>query len=151
MMKIFLTILLAALASAEISAALAPPRRQNNGEQIRTPEKGSPERKAILDAVRRKLKTSTQFEVDHLKVSGRWAFFRGNAVVFTDGEKVETDSVQALLERREEAAGVGRWAVVEIWNLEQSGTAEMAQNFARRVRKRAADEGVPKEILPAEL
>jgi hypothetical protein len=116
-------------------------------DRVYTPEKGTPERKAILDAVRAKLKTGNQFEVDHLKVNQRWAYFRGNAVVFTEGEKVETDSVQALLERRN-ANGKSAWMVIEVWNLEQQSTEESFRKFTERVRKRQKAEGIPEMILP---
>src|SRR5262245_32169727 len=43
-----------------------------------TPEKGSPERKAIVDALRvpveRKLRQEVIFKIDHLKVMNGWAF-----------------------------------------------------------------------------
>ena len=48
---------------------------------VYTPDKGSPERKQILDALRgpveAELKKSVVFKVDHLKVQGEWAFLRG--------------------------------------------------------------------------
>jgi hypothetical protein len=50
-------------------------------EQAYTPKVGSPERKAILgalrSAVRSELKKPVVFRVDHLKVQGGWAFMRG--------------------------------------------------------------------------
>ena len=51
------------------------------GQTVHTPEKGSPERKAILDALRvpveRKLKQKIVFAADHFNVSGNWAFLGG--------------------------------------------------------------------------
>jgi len=48
-----------------------------NGE-LYTPEKGSPERKAILDSLRtpveKKLKQPVIFKIDHFKVQNGWAF-----------------------------------------------------------------------------
>ncbi len=45
---------------------------------VYTPDKGSPERKAILDSLRvpveKKLKQTLVFKVDHLKVQNGWAF-----------------------------------------------------------------------------
>lgn len=45
------------------------------------PEKGSPERKAIVDALRapveKQLKLSVIFKIDHLKVHNNWAFLNG--------------------------------------------------------------------------
>ncbi len=46
-----------------------------------TPERGSQERKAILDALRipveKELKASVIFKIDHFKVQGNWAFLTG--------------------------------------------------------------------------
>jgi len=46
-----------------------------------TPERGSPERKAIVDALRipvkRQLKQDLIFKIDHLKVERGWAFLLG--------------------------------------------------------------------------
>jgi len=57
------------------SAALAA------GQTVHTPEKGSPERKAILDALRipveRELKQKIVFAAEHFNVSGNWAFLGG--------------------------------------------------------------------------
>jgi len=69
--------------------------------QTYTPKQGTPERKAILDAVRKRLDITSQFSVDHLKINGDWAYFRGNEVFIDGGERQETDlSVAVLLQRR---------------------------------------------------
>src|SRR4051794_38415350 len=48
---------------------------------VYTPEKGSPERKAILDALRlpveKRLKQKVIFATDNFNVSGNWAFIAG--------------------------------------------------------------------------
>jgi hypothetical protein len=50
-------------------------------QKVYTPEKGSSERTAILDALRvpveRELKQKIQFSVEHFNVSGNWAFLSG--------------------------------------------------------------------------
>ena len=50
-------------------------------ERAQTPGPGSPERKAVLDALRvpveKRLKRKVVFKVDELKVLGGWAFVRG--------------------------------------------------------------------------
>lgn len=52
-----------------------------SAQTVYTPEKGSPERKAILDAlgvpVERDLKQKIVFITDDLKVQGTWAFVSG--------------------------------------------------------------------------
>lgn len=55
-----------------------------------TPEKGSPERKAILDALRipveRELKQKIVFVADNFKVQGTWAFVGGSPQNASGGE-----------------------------------------------------------------
>ena len=50
-------------------------------QSVHTPEKGSPERKAILDALRipveRELKQPIVFAADHFNVTATWAFLGG--------------------------------------------------------------------------
>jgi len=52
-----------------------------SAQQVRTPDKGSPERKAILDALRtpveRDLKQKVVFVADTFNVFGNWAFVSG--------------------------------------------------------------------------
>ena len=52
-----------------------------NSQQVYTPEKGSAERKAILDALRvpveKQLKQKIVFVTDKLNVQGTWAFVSG--------------------------------------------------------------------------
>ena len=51
------------------------------GQKVYTPEKGSAERKAILDALRvpveKELKQKVQFAINDFNVSGTWAFVSG--------------------------------------------------------------------------
>lgn len=55
-----------------------------------TPEKGSAERAAILNALRvpveKELKQKIQFSVEHLKVQGNWAFLSGASQNMSGGE-----------------------------------------------------------------
>jgi len=52
-----------------------------SAQSVYTPDKGSPERKAILDALRvpveRDLKQKVVFATDHFKVQGTWAYVSG--------------------------------------------------------------------------
>jgi hypothetical protein len=65
---------------AAVSAAAA---------QVHSPEKNSAERKAILDALRvpveKELKQKIVFVVEHLNVSGTWAFVAGEPQSPTSG------------------------------------------------------------------
>lgn len=51
-------------------------------QTVYTPEKGSPERKAILDALRipveRELRQKIIFAAEHFNVAGNWAFLGGD-------------------------------------------------------------------------
>ena len=52
-----------------------------SAQEARTPAPGSAERKTIADSLRapveKELKQKVVFKIDHLKVSGSWAFLRG--------------------------------------------------------------------------
>ena len=52
-----------------------------SAQSVRTPEKGSAERAAVLEALRapveKDLKQKIVFNVDHLRVAGTWAFVGG--------------------------------------------------------------------------
>lgn len=65
------------LAALMIAAAVSTAAAQ----QVRTPEKGSPERKAILDALRvpveKDLRQQIVFSVSDMRVAGNWAFVGG--------------------------------------------------------------------------
>ena len=91
-----------------------------------TPAPGSAERKAITDSLRapveRELKQKVVFKIDHLKVSGTWAFLRGVPQQSGGGEidysktayreRVEDgtfdDGIVALLRKK-----AGKWQVVK--------------------------------------
>lgn len=148
----FVLILIFALSNCEYTLAGVQTKKpmEKSASETYTPLPNSPERKALLDAVRRKLNIQNQFSVDHLKVNQRWAYFSGNAVVFFDGERQEVNSVKALLERRS-VRGKLSWVVVEIWTLEQMGTEQAFRRFVDRVMKRRKLENVPESIFPTEL
>jgi hypothetical protein len=94
--------------------------------QSYTPERGTPERQAITDALRvsvqKQLKTKVIFKIDHLKVQNAWAFLRGvpqqanGSAVDYHGTPYQTaiaagafdDSIVALLHKRG-----GKWQVVK--------------------------------------
>ena len=61
-----------------------------SAQSVYTPEKGSPERKAILDALRipveRDLKQKVVFVADNFNVFGNWAFVGGTPQNLTGGE-----------------------------------------------------------------
>ncbi len=92
--------------------------------QVYTPKRGTAERTAILAPVRSlleaKIKKKVIFVVDHMKVEGTWAFFKGTPKTGTGGpinykgtvlesEAEEADEMTVALLRK---VG-GKWTVVE--------------------------------------
>jgi hypothetical protein len=93
---------------------------------VRTPERGSPERKAIMDALRvpteKQLKQPVIFKIEHLKVQSGWAFVRaypqrpdGGAIDYTKTEYQEAIEAGAF---DEGVIGLlrdtgGKWKVIQ--------------------------------------
>lgn len=117
-------ILRPALLLAAILAVTAPAAAQ----RVRTPERGSPERTAILDglrqAVEREIGVSLRFEVRDLRVLNGWAFadvrpldprgggrydYAGTPLEEEWREGLMDDGIYALLRLRN-----GRWRAVEV-------------------------------------
>jgi hypothetical protein len=117
--------------------------------RVTSPPRGSALRTALIDAVRRQVKTSSRFRVDHVGVAGRWAFLRATEVVSLErGEQQETDlTVAALLEL---PAGAAAWRVVDYWTLPTEGVRPLA-GFKRRVLERLRVERLPSTLLPGDL
>ena len=141
--------LLLASCCAFVSPALA-----QSGEAAKaatTPAQGSPERKAILDAVRVRLQSKSQFKVYHLKLKGKWAYFHGGEVVDAGaGELQETDlDVKALLERKQ-IRGKPLWTVAELWTLPTDDKFPH-KNFVARALRRRKLSGTPADIFPADM
>lgn len=116
-----------------------------------TPAQGSPERKAMLDAVRVRLQLKSQFKVYHLKLKGNWAYFHGGEVVDAgEGELQETDlDVKALLERKQ-INGKPLWVVAELWTLPTDDKFPY-KNFVARTRRRQKLSGTPADIFPSDM
>ncbi len=135
---------------AALGGAVVAVTKAQEVTRATTPAQGSAERKALLDAVRARLKIKSQFKVYHLKMQGDWAFFHGGEVVDADGELQETDlDVEALMQRKV-VGGKAAWYVAEIWTLPTDDTLSRAE-FARRVRRRQQEGRVPADILPEDL
>jgi hypothetical protein len=131
------------------SLRLAAPAGADSTVRVTTPAQGSKQRSALLAAVRLRLKTSSRFKVDHVRVAGRWAFLRATEIVPLDGgEQQETDlSVAALLEQPATSA---TWRVVEIWTL-PGASEHPLESFKRRVHERLRVERLPTALLPDDL
>lgn len=97
----------------------------NFAQTVTTPEKGSAERTAILNALRvpveKELKQKIQFAVENFNVQGNWAFLDGASQTMTGGEpnfkntqyqgRIDVDAfdnnIFALLKKT-----AGKWKVV---------------------------------------
>ena len=116
-----------ALSPVLLAAATVPVMAQAGGDGpgVHTPKVGSPERKALMDALRvpveRDLKMPVTFLITHpeifLRVDGNWAFVGGEyrhadgtPVKITDAQDASgfSNQVTALLHRVH-----GKWQVVE--------------------------------------
>jgi len=124
---------------------------QSNTGKATTPAQGSPERKAVLDAVRVRLQLKSQFKVYHLKLNGNWAYFHGGEVVDAgEGELQETDlDVKALLERKQ-IDGKPLWVVAELWTLPTDDKFSY-KSFVARTRRRQKLSNTPADIFPADM
>ena len=133
--------------------AFVPSVRAQSGEagKAATPAQGSPERKAMLDAVRVRLQLKSQFKVYHLKLKGNWAYFHGGEVVDAGkGQWQETDlDVKALLERKQ-IDGKPLWTVAELWTLPTEDKFPH-KNFVARTRRRQKLSGTPADIFPPDM
>jgi hypothetical protein len=143
--------------AAEIAAMSAPPpspvpeSESRAGDPVVTPAAGSPERAAILDALRTRLKTRSRFKVDHLKLAGEWAFVRATEIVELDGnEQQETDLTVAALLEKPKGSTTGWWRIADYWTLPENDAKPLA-DFTRRVKQRIAAERLPTALLPDDL
>ena len=141
----------------DIAAVMAPPpsampESESRGDDpVVTPAAGSPERAAILDALRTRLKTKSRFKVDHIRTSGGWAFVRATEIVELDGnEQQETDLTVAALLELPKGSTTGWWRIADYWTLPENDEKPLAE-FTRRVKQRIAAERLPTALLPDDL
>jgi formylglycine-generating enzyme required for sulfatase activity len=100
-----------------------------------TPPRGSPERKELLDAVRARLHTTSEFEVGRLIVAGTWAYFEGRE------HRPGGAPAAALLQR---SAG-GNWQVVDVMG--EAGTTQTFDSFRERIRNPNAKRHLPDALF----
>jgi type II secretory pathway pseudopilin PulG len=118
---------------------------------VATPGPGSPERAAILDALRQRLKSKSRFRVDHIRTAAGWAFVRATEVVTLDGnEEQETDLTVAALLELPSGSTTGWWRIADYWTLPENDRKPHA-DFTRRVRQRITAERLPPALLPDDL
>lgn len=116
-----------------------------------TPGPGSPQRTAILDGLRNRLRSKGKFRVDHIRVAGNWAFVRATETVELDrGALQETDNTVAALLELPAASTNGWWRVADTWTLPDDAEKPLAE-FMRRVRQRLRAEGLPDSLLQGDM
>ena len=138
-----------------VESAVAPyavPQSESRvDDPVIEPAAGSPERAAILDALRTRLKTKSKFRVDHLRIAGPWAFVRATEVVELEGdEEQETDQTVAALLEKPRGSTTGWWRIADYWTLPENDARPLA-DFVRRVKQRIAAERLPAVLLPEDL
>ena len=148
---------MAAATPADVAAMSAPPpspvpeSASRVDDPVVTPAAGSPERAAILDALRTRLKTKSRFKVDHMRLAGEWAFVRATEIVELDGnERQETDLTVAALLEKPKGSTTGWWRIADYWTLPENEERPLA-DFTRRVKQRVAAERLPAALLPDDL
>jgi hypothetical protein len=100
-----------------------------------TPPRGSPERKELLDAVRARLHTTSEFEVVHLAIVGSWAYFEGRE------HRPGGGPAAALLQR----SATGNWQVVDATG--EAGTTRTFDSFRERIRNPNAQRHLPEALF----
>lgn len=129
--------------NTETPASKPAPIDSNSSAELHTPADGSPERKAILDAVGAELKRKDNFDdavfddVESLKVHHGWAYIVADV---DDTEGAPYGLVEALL--REEG---GRWKVSEVFDPPGGGVKEERD---ARTKFRARYPDAPEDIFP---
>jgi hypothetical protein len=147
----------AAASTADVAATSAPPpspvpeSESRVDDPVVTPVAGSPERAAILDALRTRLKTQSRFKVDHMRLAGEWAFVRATEIVELEGnEQQETDLTVAALLQKPKGSTTGWWRIADYWTLPENDEKPLA-DFTRRVKQRITAERLPLALLPEDL
>lgn len=118
---------------------------------VTTPAAGSKERTAIMDAVRQRLKSTSRFKVDHIRMAGNWAFVRATEVVPAEKDELqETDLTVAALLELPPGSTTGWWRIADYWTLPGNDSRPLA-DFVRNVRARVRAERLPAALLPDDL
>ena len=126
--------------NAAPSATAAP--ASTSASELHSPSDGTPERKAILDAVAAELKRKDDFDnavfdVESLKVHNGWAYLISDV---DDREGTPYGLVEALVQESS-----GRWKVAEVLELPGGGAREEKE---AREKFRAKYAGAPADIFP---
>ena len=118
---------------------------------VSVPGRDSPERNAIVNALRQWLQSPSSFRIDHIRIARRWAFVRATEVVALEGgERQETDLTVAALLENPSGKPATQWRIVDLWMLPDE-TERPLEAFVRRVRARLQAERLPHALLPDDL
>jgi hypothetical protein len=117
--------------------------------QLRTPAEGSPERKAILDAVREEYKEGAdrpaQFRVNYLKVHNGWAWI--DVTPLNESGKPVADPAPLLFYNDN-----GKWTARDLNDVPAEGDSHMGPHdpgpkYVKALQKKYP--GVPADIIPS--
>jgi hypothetical protein len=119
-----------------------PTLASTSSSELHSPSDGTPERKAILDAVAAELKRKDDFDnavfdVESLKVHNGWAYLVSDV---DDREGTPYGLVEALVQET-----AGRWKVAEVLELPGGGARE-EKDARAKFRAKYAD--APDDIFP---
>src|SRR5215470_14055778 len=115
---------------------------------LHTPDRGSPERKAIMDALREDYKKGTGdeviFKVNFLKVHNGWAW--ADVTPLDNKGKAVAEGGASLLHNEE-----GQWKVMDLSQVEEDpdnpmGPMDPTPRYIKNVQKKYP--GVPADIFP---
>jgi hypothetical protein len=117
-------------------------------DKLHTPEKGNPERTAILDVLREEYKSGqgihVTFQVNHLKVHNGWAW--ATCTPLDDSGKVIGEQWPSLLHNED-----GKWVIKDLIAIAEAlndpvGPMEPSRKYLNEVQKKYP--GVPADIFP---
>lgn len=117
-------------------------------DQLRTPAKGSPERKAILDAVREEYKEGedhpAEFQVNYLKVHNGWAWI--DVTPLNDSGKPVADPAPLLFYNEK-----GKWMAKDLNDVpmggdDHDGPHDPSPKYIKALQKKYP--GLPSDIIP---
>jgi hypothetical protein len=117
-------------------------------DQLRTPAKGSPERQAILDAVREEYKEGedhpAEFQVNYLKVHNGWAWI--DVTPLNESGKPVADPAPLLFYNDK-----GKWTAKDLNDVptigdDDAGPHDPGPKYIKALQKKYA--GLPSDIIP---
>jgi hypothetical protein len=143
-----LRLMLLGIAVLSFSFVQPAPVQSQNSDQLRTPEKGTPEYSAILDAVREEYKGGadqpSQFQVNYLKVHNGWAWI--DVTPLNASGKPVGDPAPLLFANEK-----GKWTTKDLNDVQVDGEGHAGPHdpnakYLAAVQKKYP--GIPADIFP---